>query len=110
MKLKFNGPRVVIRQMGEVVWGPENHYIAETPVAMAADLLTSPGDEFTIVEADRSELAELGRLLGVPLAKIMQRFGGQLPKQPAVDAVLLSPAPIKQRRRGKQNLSEVKDD
>ncbi len=110
MKLKFTGPRMITRRVGEVEWSPANQFIAEVPVAMAADLLTEPDDNFELVEASNQELAEMGKLLGVTTAKIRQQFGKRLPIKPSASAAeIISSKTVRRPRRGKKTL-EVQDE
>lgn len=62
VKVRWTGSRVARRIVGENVWGPENGYVTEVDLGAAAELLTSPENEWELAErpkpAAHRELAE----------------------------------------------------
>jgi hypothetical protein len=72
MKMKFTGLRLIRRQVGMVEWNRENGHVAETPVGLAANLLTQPGSEFLIQEATQDEMEELAKWTGVSVPDLRQ--------------------------------------
>jgi hypothetical protein len=52
MLIRFTGPSVIRRVVGPYEWGQHNGYVQDVPADMAANLLTMPGDAFTVDRAD----------------------------------------------------------
>jgi hypothetical protein len=66
MKVRFVGPRVVRRVVGELVWGEETGFVQEVPVGLAASLLTAPRGRWAVEgKVSAEEVGQLAEVLGI---------------------------------------------
>jgi hypothetical protein len=87
MLIRFKGPSVIRRTVGPYEWGVHNDFLQDVPADMAADLLTMPGDAFTVdqeheplalaapipvTDADFAALAMAGVACAIDLATLTE--------------------------------------
>lgn len=66
MRVRFVGPKVVRRVVGEVVWSGETGFVQELDVELAANLLTAPGGRWAVEgRVSGEEVEQLMEVLGV---------------------------------------------
>jgi hypothetical protein len=57
MKIKYAGPATV-RVIDPYRWSKENGYVQDVPNEVAADLLTSPDNEFRLADGENATAAQ----------------------------------------------------
>jgi len=84
MKVRFVGPKVVRRVVGEYVWGEETGFVQELDVELAASLLTAPEGRWAVEgKVPAVEVRQLAEALGIDLlaaAVFVKDMGGRVQK------------------------------